>query len=370
MKLSSFLPSFLKIFILEHRHIFKEVNKKHKRRLMSLIESNKGKSLSIDDEYKWVHKFCKLTYAYPDLIEVGEAFATSEIRVLSDKPIRQNEIIAICVVKNDIVKIKQFICHHRTIGVDKFVILDNMSTDGSVDWLKEQDDVVLLQTSIPYSTNRREGWINRIIAHYGDNRWYLVADSDELLVYNGCEQHNLHEVVNHFKNQKIYRIRALMVDMYAQSEYYVNGSIEDCFKQCVFMDSNSYYYSERNHLKLICGGPRERVFHQSPWLTKYPLFYFRSKDIECKSHFFFPLKDNLKSKCNLVLKHYKFQPGELEKIKNIVESGNYYNGSTQYKNYLRVLEESDRIDFICDNTVEYSSSDSLNLIGIYDPIDW
>ena len=27
-----------------------------------------------------------------------------------------------------------------------------------------------------------------VIAHYGDNRWYLVADSDELLVYNDCEK--------------------------------------------------------------------------------------------------------------------------------------------------------------------------------------
>ena len=181
------IPNSLKIIILENRHIFKEMPKNHKKSIQKMLDNNKN-SLTIDNPKTWINKLNKLTYAFPELIDVAEAFATSDIQIIKDLEVKKDDIIGICVTKNDLIKIKEFILHHRTLGINKFVILDNDSTDGSVEWLKEQKDVILMQTKTPYTTNRREGWINRIIAHYGANRWYFVADSDELLDYNDSEK--------------------------------------------------------------------------------------------------------------------------------------------------------------------------------------
>lgn len=365
-----FMPNSVRLFILENRFFFQEVRKGHKKKFREILTEYRNKSLPIQNEDVWVEKFNKLTYAYPDLVDVGDAFCKSEIKILRDRIVSPDDILAICVAKNDLIKIKEFIQYHRKIGIDKFIILDNDSDDGSIEWLVEQKDVVLMQTKIPYNTNRREGWINRIIAYYGDSRWYLVADSDELLTYNECEKRDIHELINYLEKHKIIRARGMMLDMYAEPDYYVNGSAESYMTKCVYFDKNTYCNKKRYFMDLICGGPRERVFHQAPWLTKYPLFFFREGDLECKSHFLFPFKENLGNECNLILRHYKFQPGEIYKIRKIVKDGNYFNGSKQYKAYLDILDKDEEIDFMCDDSEEFISSESLKKIDVYTPIKW
>lgn len=364
------IPRKVQLFLFENRYMIKMIYEKQEKKFYNLYIEHPKNSLPIDDVNKWIKKLTKLTYAFPDLIEVGESFFLSDIKILKNREIKPNDIIAICVAKNDILKLTNFIYHHRRIGIDKFIILDNNSTDGSVEWLLTQPDVILMQTTMPYTTNRREGWINRILAFCGDNHWYLVADSDELLVYDNYEKEDIHHLVNYYDEQKITRVRALMLDMYATADYYNNGTKEDYLHECCYFDTTSYIYSTRNYIDLITGGPRSRVFKKSQWLTKYPLFYLSEKVLECKSHFLFPLALNINTECNLILKHYKFLPGELEKIKKIASAGNYFNGSEEYKQYLRILENTNTLDFFYDGTCRYIDSRSLRAINdCYSPVN-
>lgn len=360
----------MKLLIIENRFILRAVIKRNKKCLKKLLQENNGKTLTINNEKKWIKKFNKLTYCYPDLIEVGETFFIDEISIIKDVEVKDTDIIAICVEKNDLLKLKKFINHHRSIGIDKFVILDNNSNDGTLEWLLKQDDVVLLQTKTPYNTNRREGWINRIIAHYGYDKWYFVADSDELLFYNDCENKKIKDVIKHCEKNNIIRARAVMIDMYAEPDFYSNGKKEDYYEKCCYFDKNTYHYSKRERLELVTGGPRKRIFGHSPWLTKYPLFYFRKQDIECKSHFLYPHKDNLNTECNLVLKHYKFLPDEIEKYEEIVQKENYFGKSIYYKRYLDVMKKNSALNFMCEDTGKYVDSNSLNKINVYKKINW
>lgn len=365
-----FLPNSVRLFFLENRFYFQEKGKNHTQHLKDLLLENSGKSLPIQNEKLWIESFNKLTYAYPELIDVAEAFCQSEIRILQDRKVSRDDILAICVAKNDFIKVQEFIRHHRSIGIDKFVVLDNDSRDGSLEWIKKQDDVVLMQTKIPYTTNRREGWINRIMAFYGYSRWYMVADSDELLTYHECENRDIHELISYFERHGIQRARGMMVDMYAKPDYYESGSAETYMTDCVYFDKTTYYSKKHYVLDLVCGGPRERIFHQSPWLTKYPLFFLKEGDVQCKSHFLFPFEKNLGNRCNIILRHYKFQPGEIEKIRKVVSDGNYFNGSKQYKAYLDIIDRGEGLNFMCEDSEEFTSSKSLNVINLYRAIEW
>ena len=56
-------------------------------------------------------------------------------------PIRRNEIRAFMCIRNEILRLPWILEYHRRIGIDRFFIVDNGSTDGSLDFLLAQDDV-------------------------------------------------------------------------------------------------------------------------------------------------------------------------------------------------------------------------------------
>ena len=358
----------LKVFLLEHRYMFTELKKKHKKELQKMITNNKNNPLVIYNKKNWINKLNKLTYSDPKMFELALAFSSDDIRLVKSIDVHPTDVLAICVVKNDLIKLKRFINHHRLLGIDKFVILDNNSSDGTISYLLKQNDVVILKTKTPYSSFRRLGWINRIISYYGYNRWYFVGDSDELLVYNDCENKTIKDLIDHCESSNEIRMPAIMLDMYANKEYYKNGSFDKYYDECVFFDSDTYFIKNHSFCKIITGGPRDRIFDVKATLTKYPLFYFRKNDI-FRSHFLVPCYKNFDAKYSLALKHYKFLPGEFTKYKKIAKDGNYFNGSIEYKKYISVLKNKN-IDFMCKCSRKYIDSSSLDEIPLYSRIKW
>ena len=64
------------------------------------------------------------------------------------EPIKDNSIILICVVKNELLLLEYFLTHYKTIGITHFIFIDNNSTDGSLEYIQNVTDNILL-----YSTN-------------------------------------------------------------------------------------------------------------------------------------------------------------------------------------------------------------------------
>lgn len=353
----------LECFALEHRHPvkgLKAIRKLHKE-MVKTRGIDRG-SLSVANEANWKSRIYSMLIAYPELYEVAEAFFCDRLEIIKKCNSDTDDPICVVVEKNDLVRLRAGIESHRRLGIKRFVIIDNASSDGTLEWLISQEDVDVVTVSVPYSTDRREAWVNRVVAHYGESRWYLVVDSDEILGYSGCEERSIDMVVKKLENDGQCRARALMVDMYAQSDFYTQGRREDFLDECVYFDSDTYRKEPRRHLDLICGGPRERLFKQSPWLTKYPLFTLGKRGVECKSHFLFPLFANTGTTCLLFLRHYKFLPGDLEEYKNRVSNGSYYNGSSQYKRYVEVLDKDNALDFVYQGTTRYVNSRSFDAL--------
>lgn len=320
-------------------------------------------TLTIGDPKGWMRRFKAMLRAYPNLAEVAEAFFVDRIDFVkkSEEPI--SGPICVVVEKNDLERLRAGIAHHRTLGIRRFVVVDNASRDDTLEWLTGQSDVDVVSVEIPYTTNRREAWVNRVIAHYGVDHWYLVVDSDEMLVYSGCEKSSVDRLISECEAAGKTRLRALMVDMYARAGYFEFGERSEFLSECVYFDSDTYRRCPRRHLDLVCGGPRERVFGQAPWLTKYPLFKLGPRGVECKSHFLFPLAENRGTQCALILKHYKFLPGDGKEYERRAESGTYYNGSSQYRKYISVIERESTLDFFYPGTKRYVDSRSFESLS-------
>lgn len=324
----------------------------------------------IKNPTEWLQAFLGFSEAQAFRLDVAVEFFSVNIKCEKKTPIKEGKPILICPVKNDIVRMIKFMDYYRKNGVKNFVIIDNHSDDGTFEFLMEQDDVTVMRIRDTYTTDRREAWINRIIAYYGFDRWYIVVDSDELLSYPGIEEHGIDDLISYAESNSRYRMRAIMVDMYSENALCKLNEDSDYFEQCCYFDTDTYQEAFSDILDIIIGGPRGRVFNDPAYLTKYPVFKFEKGDIQGKSHFQFPYKKNKNIPCELCLLHYKFFPGDLEKIESRVRSGNYHNGSIQYSKYLKTFTEEGNVYAFTDESMKFNTSEDLLKINLVKKIDW
>lgn len=318
----------------------------------------------------------KLVLKSNDSLPFFESYFNDELVLKKVSPIDFKNIILICLVKNDLERIKEFYNHYMKIGVKNFVFIDNDSTDGTYEFLCDQSNVSVFQISEQYSTVRRQAWISKIMSYYGYNHWFLIVDSDEFLVYNDCEHKNIDDLIKKFESLNILRARSLMIDMYSDEELFSEmTSHNQSFRQkyCYF-DSDTYSFKKHKRFELITGGMRKRIFGSyediDPFLIKYPILFYQKGDIQYNSHFSFPFYKNFNTKLYLALLHYKFLPQDLEKVKKRVLDKNYALGSKEYVAYLKAYQDNNHLKLITSNSKQFKNSNDLQNIHFLDMIDW
>lgn len=325
------------------------------------------------DNEIWLKAFKKYLLRYPERLEIFKSFSDIELKCvkLENNNIKDNEVILLCVVKNDLERIKMVYSHHKKLGVKKFVILDNNSSDGTLEWICTKSDIDVYQTEEKFNSLRKYGWINKLISIYGMNRWYLYVDSDELFVYDNCENKDIHNLIDTMHEKKFYRMGVAMIDMYSERGIYkpvaLNKKIDE---ELIYFDTNSYNVTEIYKGTSITGGPRERVLGKSertsPLIVKHPLFYFNEGNIFESAHYLFPYKFNIP--INGALLHYKFLESDFEKHKIIAKEGNFSMGSKEYKMYISSFSSNSDITFMYHGTARYNNSSSLREINIIKPL--
>src|SRR5215212_5188659 len=92
----------------------------------------------------------------------------------------EDELVLVCLLRNGRPFVKSFVEHHLSMGVKHLFFMDNGSTDGTVEALREYDNVSVLQTTLPYK--RYELPLRQyLVERFGKKgRWCLYADIDEL----------------------------------------------------------------------------------------------------------------------------------------------------------------------------------------------
>lgn len=304
------------------------------------------------------------------------AFASTKIKVVRHRVYdnTDNPIVVLCV-KNDFRRLKMLVEHYRLLGVERFAFLDNGSTDGTLEWILNQQDIDLYTTEKAYSSFVKEAWINRIVSYYGMNRWYILTDSDELISYIGMEKYSIQDVVKCAQMHQFSRIKAVTLDMYADAEIFSDLIDESNIKEAYcWMDSDSYIVEQRKIgntvISAIVGGPRMRVMNVRPSLMKYPLVYFEEGMISSNAHFQYPYTKIPDDTCFFAILHYKFMDGDKEEYVRRANSNSGFSSGVAlknggyYKHYMDVANSQQKISFMYKGSIKFCDSNSLKCIEL------
>ena len=292
----------------------------------------------------WEKKFRQMIrYSSDRTFPIAEEFLTARIEKISDRKQKytdEGSPVLICALKNDIGKIRYFMEHYRKRGINNFVFLDNMSTDGTFEYLLEQEDTTVYRCEHGFTADRKIAWVNRLIAEYGDNQWYLMADSDEFFTYLGDDKFQFKDVVHKSEEKGFKRLGLVYLDMYPKGNLFDSESRGNFVEEYCYFDKDTYTISESARGIRIVGGPRKRVFGTDMKISGYRMVYFEKDDVVPSAHFMIPYEKSNGVPVILISLHYKFvNESDYLKMVEAVETGIHSDNSAEYKTYYRVLGE-------------------------------
>src|SRR5262249_36770098 len=122
------------------------------------------------------------------------AYAFYEIERAGSGPIQiaPPDILCCVAVRNEAARLPYFVAYYRQLGVARFLVVDNDSSDGTGAWLAQQPDVYVWKSSLSFrKANFGSSWFELLLRRYGVGHWCLVVDADELFYYPECEHLSL-----------------------------------------------------------------------------------------------------------------------------------------------------------------------------------
>lgn len=294
-------------------------------------------------------------------------------------------ILLFATVFNERNRLPYFLDYYRRLGIGHFLIVNNASTDGSGDYLACQPDVSLWQTDASYRHARfGMDWIGWLQIRYGHNRWNLVVDADEFLVYPFCDSRPLRALTDWLDSIGARSFPAMLLDMYPKgpvgSEPYHEG--QNPFDIAAWFDSGNYTHSLNGRYGnlWIQGGPRARTyFRDAPWqapaLNKIPLVRWNRRFVYAGStHMLLPRRLNIVyeewggERISGCLLHAKFLGDFAEKAAVEMTRQQHYADSVEYRAYDG--SRTAPADLWCRWSEKYESWRQLERLGLMSSGNW
>jgi len=286
-------------------------------------------------------------------------------------PYQEDELIVVCLVRDGEPWIEEFIEHYFSLGARHIVFLDNGSEDATISLAARYDNVSILRSTLPFQRN--ELLFRRyLISRFGQGRWSLCVDVDEFFDYPYSDVIGVDSLLGYLNSNHYTAVAAQMLDMFpvgplaAQTEESAR-TFRERHKLCdlsALKRIDLEKHSGRNNMlgsaeiDCLAGGIRETVFGVRPRLTKFPLVFSDDvlRPVEESPHHI----DNARiADFSCVLFHYKYVGPFLEQTVQAVREENHWNDSTQYKQYLEVLNRYPRLSLQRDTSQEVDDVNEL-----------
>lgn len=308
--------------------------------------------------------------------------------------------------RNELLRLPSFLAYYRQLGASSFHIVDNDSTDGTLEYLAEQPDVQVYSTEGLFREARGgTDWLNALLRRHGTGHWCLTVDIDEFFRYPGSETASLDQLTAYLEASGYQALACLLLDMYPAGPLaevkYSPGS--DLIAAAPYFDSEPYrripYHECPGYA--IYGGVRERVFYPDsradkllrrlhvklyhrvlysiplvrdfpplvkrrprfpPCLTKIPLVYWEADTRYLNvNHFVSSRRVAVETGALL---HFKFLQDFHERALEEVRRKQYYDGAAEFVRYVAKLREDPDLVFVDKQSERFHDNQQLQRLGL------
>jgi hypothetical protein len=259
-------------------------------------------------------------------------------------------LLVVCVVRDERVMLPHFLAHHRALGATAFVVVDNLSSDGTREYLEAQPDVVLYLADTDYRDSHfGVAWQQAVLAAHAQGRWALLVDADELLLYPGCEHTPLPALLDRLEAAGHDAARTPMIDMVPR------GPLRDADFARVAPKEAANWFDRTPLLRWHVGGGlytnaptwlsalRHRLIPHSP-----PNAFTAQKTALLRWRPWMRLSEGLHyvtgvspAPQSLFLGHYKYHAGFREKVLREIERKQHFDAASEYGHYLHLVAAPD-----------------------------
>ncbi len=306
-----------------------------------------------------------------------------ELRLVSDQLSRigATDILVVCTVRNEALRLPFFLEHYRRLGVGHFLMIDNGSEDGTAELLMAQPDVTLWHSTGGYRASRfGVDWQNWLLRRYVSGHWALVVDADEILIYPDWEKRDLKALTTWLNARGHVAMEAPMLDLYPKgplgAQSYVPG--QDPMEVLTWFDAYGSWAQRQSKLDTLWmqGGARARYFFadqplRAPTMNKTPLVRWRKGYAFVNStHSALPsfLNHAWQAGVSGVLLHTKFLPEAPERARiEKARDEHFWNGAL-YADYYDGLANSP--DLWTETSQRYIGWEDLVRLGVMFGGDW
>lgn len=312
-------------------------------------------------------------------LQVRARLKWRQLSVVQDRTgtMRRGPVLA-STIRNEAVRLPYFLDYYRNLGIAHFLLVDNGSDDGTVEYLAAQSDVSVWHSAESYKSARfGVDWLNALLGRYGRGRWILVVDPDEFLIYPFCDSRGIPALTRWLDACGRHSFGTLLLDTYGRGPIAETKASknENPVDAAPWFDAHNYVAERRvPHRNLwIQGGPRMRCFfrdkpNQAPALNKIPLVKWRPGTVfNTGAHDLLPRGLNQVyarrggSNTSGVLLHPKFVDVLTGKVAEEMVRREHYSDSAEYVSY---AQAGDQISLWTPHSTRYTGWQQLVTLGL------
>ncbi len=316
-----------------------------------------------------------------DLMSYDDIYVKSNDLTQVDGP------TVIALAHNEMYFLPTWLDHYRKLGAERFIILDDASTDSTLDYLRAQPDVMVVGSHRRYGETvpvidrldptgqtvemRRmvHLWRMILLEKFTLNRWVVQADLDEFLTIP--EGRTLASIFEEFAASDYDAITSTMLDIYPASIEALRAQMTQPAANLAddwFFDALPHRLPEASHFREVYHGSRARLFYHFLPRTampphkrlrerlrflyrregayrhvnstqKFTLVRWRPGTWMQSSH---RISLPASSTHHLPILHMKFTGDLYRRAQVALRDKSYYNGSKGYVQLVELLSEMER----------------------------